>query len=558
MFHEVRNPLNAIAMGLDYFSALDNSGWADNYTFSSVFSSITELETTLDSFLLIQQMEEDTFQLQLCSTKVASVVSSVAKSFPTRVDAKAEVHVEYIQSILGSSKAPNYLIDIENIQFVFLRMLVNAASLCDNSRDAINVEVCSVEDPSFTRKDILNGKKSIRITVQSMAGSTAADVIETFFAPYTSLATANLSERGYNSMVNHICYRIAEKHGGYMTCDLSENKLYIVQTLMFHCDPAGSSTPGTVSTNKKGIPSGTIATATTTPWSRSTTVSARYRNDSSSSSTSDVRRLVSDNGDSPLVNRLQTRPLDIGVPDEVGALSRQELFVLGSKASNYKTKPVLVALCKHNGIVVVSNNSKADIIQKLQSHRGPVLHYPPEPTVSSPHASVTSEASRASRRGLGNGRANIPAVIHEEVMSVGSAPVMPFPMPERVQDPAPSPIRAPVPLPAAPASAATCGSGHNNAAPVDDRSANTSSTTTSKTPSFQNLRTLVVDDSPMNRKMLQRMLKLFDVPSDAAEDGQIAVDMVKAKGPNHYDVIFMDFTMPVMVILRRITMPFLV
>ena len=535
MFHEVRNPLNTIAMGLDYFSALDSSGWANNFTFSSVFSSITELETTLDSFLLIQQMEENTFHLQLCSTKVVSVVGEVVKSFPLRVNSKAEIHVEYLQSILGSLKAPSYLIDVENIQFVFTRMLVNAAGLCDNNREAINVEIASIEDPAFTRKDILNGKKCIQITVQSMAGSTAADVIESFFCPYTSLATANISERGYNSMINHICSRIAEKYGGYMTCDLSDNKLYIIQALVFQCDPADSSAPSTVtvSTVKKELPSG----ATATPWSRNSTFSARYRNDSSSSSTSDVRRLVADNSDSPLVVReMASRPLVVAAPEDVGGLTRPEIEKLGTTTSEYRTKVALVELCKHNGIVVVSNNSKPDVIKKLQSHHGPLKRVPSKSITSSPRASVTSETSRASRRGVVN-----PTVIDKEARVVSTATI--------AAPPAPMPASAPIPPPApAPEAAPATVAAATSSAPLSDtRSASTASTAASKTV-FENLRTLVVDDSLMNRKMLQRMLKLFDVPSDAAEDGQIAVDLVAAKGPNYYDVIFMDFTMPVMVI----------
>ena len=61
-------------------------------------------------------------------------------------------------------------------------------------------------------------------------------------------------------------------------------------------------------------------------------------------------------------------------------------------------------------------------------------------------------------------------------------------------------------------------------------------------------RVLIVDDVPMNRKMLKRLLTdRFDKCKEA-ENGQQAVEMVKeamASGMN-YDVITMDFQMPVM------------
>jgi len=60
--------------------------------------------------------------------------------------------------------------------------------------------------------------------------------------------------------------------------------------------------------------------------------------------------------------------------------------------------------------------------------------------------------------------------------------------------------------------------------------------------------TLIVDDVPMNRKMLKRLLMNRVDECDEAEDGQQAVDMVReAMGRGkHYDIITMDYQMPVM------------
>ena len=54
---------------------------------------------------------------------------------------------------------------------------------------------------------------------------------------------------------------------------------------------------------------------------------------------------------------------------------------------------------------------------------------------------------------------------------------------------------------------------------------------------------LMVDDSDMSRKMLRRTLLAVGHTCDEAEDGLIAVGMVKDKGLTTYDAILMDFVM---------------
>ena len=63
-------------------------------------------------------------------------------------------------------------------------------------------------------------------------------------------------------------------------------------------------------------------------------------------------------------------------------------------------------------------------------------------------------------------------------------------------------------------------------------------------------RILIVDDAASNRKMLRRLLESRSYDCDDAEDGDQAVDMVRASmmvgSDGVYDVIIMDYQMPVM------------
>lgn len=55
---------------------------------------------------------------------------------------------------------------------------------------------------------------------------------------------------------------------------------------------------------------------------------------------------------------------------------------------------------------------------------------------------------------------------------------------------------------------------------------------------------LVVDDHPVNQKLMVSMMDRLGLGADVAQDGQEAVDLVS--GSKRYDIIFMDLQMPVM------------
>jgi CheY-like chemotaxis protein len=79
----------------------------------------------------------------------------------------------------------------------------------------------------------------------------------------------------------------------------------------------------------------------------------------------------------------------------------------------------------------------------------------------------------------------------------------------------------------------------------------TSTTTNTAAVPTQYRRVLVVEDAPVCRAMLRKVLKSLDcVAVDEAEDGATAVDMVRARlerGDDAYDLILCDNVMPNMV-----------
>lgn len=64
--------------------------------------------------------------------------------------------------------------------------------------------------------------------------------------------------------------------------------------------------------------------------------------------------------------------------------------------------------------------------------------------------------------------------------------------------------------------------------------------------SFEGFKILVVEDNELNLEISKDILESAGVVVESAEDGSIAVDRLKEKGPDYYDCILMDIQMPVM------------
>ncbi len=57
---------------------------------------------------------------------------------------------------------------------------------------------------------------------------------------------------------------------------------------------------------------------------------------------------------------------------------------------------------------------------------------------------------------------------------------------------------------------------------------------------------LVVEDMDVNWEVISTLLDMYGIKSRRAENGKVAVDMLKSIQPTDYDVVFMDIQMPVM------------
>ena len=62
--------------------------------------------------------------------------------------------------------------------------------------------------------------------------------------------------------------------------------------------------------------------------------------------------------------------------------------------------------------------------------------------------------------------------------------------------------------------------------------------------SFKGIKVLVVEDNPINMKLMEKLLKKYGISIDMAFNGKEAIDILRKK--NFYNAIFMDIQMPVM------------
>ena len=59
-------------------------------------------------------------------------------------------------------------------------------------------------------------------------------------------------------------------------------------------------------------------------------------------------------------------------------------------------------------------------------------------------------------------------------------------------------------------------------------------------------RLLLVEDNELNREIAQELLRESGFEVETAEDGTVAVEMVKNSNPGYYSLVLMDVQMPVM------------
>ena len=64
--------------------------------------------------------------------------------------------------------------------------------------------------------------------------------------------------------------------------------------------------------------------------------------------------------------------------------------------------------------------------------------------------------------------------------------------------------------------------------------------------SYRDTRILVVDDQALNREIVEALLNFVGITPRMASDGQQALDLLDASGPNAFDLVLMDIQMPVM------------
>ena len=63
---------------------------------------------------------------------------------------------------------------------------------------------------------------------------------------------------------------------------------------------------------------------------------------------------------------------------------------------------------------------------------------------------------------------------------------------------------------------------------------------------FEGKKVLLVEDNELNREIVQDILDEVGIIAEEADDGSVAVEMMKEKGADYYDFILMDVQMPIM------------
>lgn len=213
VFHEVRVPLNSIALGIQVLENSPQLDETETETVAMVKEAVSFMGETLNDVMALQKVEEGSMELIYKSFSIGDLFQNVEDSF---IDVSVEYGVALSTEI--DNQIPERVIgDKFRIRHVLANLVSNA--LKHSSTDGLvqlqaKLTMQQVEDRSCPTVDTGRFVMITFSVIDEGCGISEEDQLEDIFQPYRTLKSGELKSGRGSGLGLAICREIVHMHGG--------------------------------------------------------------------------------------------------------------------------------------------------------------------------------------------------------------------------------------------------------------------------------------------------------------------------------------------------------
>jgi len=204
IFHEVRSPLNSLAIGIEILGRSNNLDATDLESLGMMKDASEFMNDTLNDVLSMQKIEEGKLELDLCPFCISDAISKVFATFRGNVIAKNITLVKIV-----SPAVPNRVVgDRYRIEHVVANLVSNAIKFSAASATIV-VEVTVV--------DVLDGddnKVTLMVAVKDEGPGISEENQKKLFSNFMQIRPGYLQEGRGSGLGLALCKEIVSIHGG--------------------------------------------------------------------------------------------------------------------------------------------------------------------------------------------------------------------------------------------------------------------------------------------------------------------------------------------------------
>jgi signal transduction histidine kinase len=228
IFHEIRNPLNSVAMGIEILERSENLDSSDIECLLSMKDSALFMTDTLNDVLNMQKIEEGKLELDMAPFDIRASVTKVISTLTSAITYKNMTICQNFET-----EIPNMVVgDKYRIEHVISNLLGNAIKFSDRQK-CITIKICrSMELTGATSTHFITSRFSLlnvsidriplTISVIDEGPGISKDDQKKLFNNFVQIRPNTIQQGQGSGLGLAICKQIVNLHGGFITVKSEE------------------------------------------------------------------------------------------------------------------------------------------------------------------------------------------------------------------------------------------------------------------------------------------------------------------------------------------------